>query len=159
MKMIMMALSVLLLSSCDDNAVQGQKAKMLGGPNHLVIIDRSARRHDFKIELALTPQQQAKGLMKRTEMAKDAGMLFYFGKEDERSFWMKDTLIPLDMIFIKADGTISKVHESASPQDLTSVKSDGPAIAVLELKGGTSKKYGIIAGDKVHHVFFGNEMR
>lgn len=122
----------------------------------VTIVSQDGKKHVFQIELALTPQQQAKGLMNRTEMAKDAGMLFYFGQADERSFWMKDTLIPLDMLFLKADGTISRIHDSAVPNDLTSVKSNGPAMAVLELNGGTAKTLGIVEGDKVKHPFFGS---
>lgn len=122
----------------------------------ITIISRDAKPHVFRVELALTPQQQAQGLMGRTSMDKDAGMIFLFPEEAERSFWMKNTLIPLDMIFIREDGTISKVHDSAKPHDLTSVKSEGPALAVLELNGGTAKKLGISAGDLVKHPFFGS---
>ena len=122
----------------------------------VTIVSRDGKSHVFHIELALTPLQQEKGLMNRTEMAADAGMLFYFGQEDERGFWMKDTLIPLDMIFIKADGKILRVHDSAKPNDLTSIRSQGPAMAVLELNGGTAKKLGIVAGDRVRHPFFGS---
>lgn len=122
----------------------------------VTIISRDGKSHVFHVELALTPQQQAHGLMGRTEMAEDAGMLFLFPTEDERSFWMKNTLIPLDMIFIKEDGTILSVHDSARPNDLTSVKSNGPALAVLEINGGVAKKLGIRDGDTVRHPFFGN---
>jgi uncharacterized protein len=122
----------------------------------VTIVSRDGKSHVFHIELALTPQQQEKGLMNRTEMAKDAGMLFYFGKEGERSFWMKDTLIPLDMLFLKADGKIAHIHDSAIPNDLTSVKSNGPAMAVLELNGGAAKELGIVEGDRVKHPFFGS---
>lgn len=156
MKIVFLALLSFLLVACDNASGGSVKEDSL---HHLVIVSRDGKRHDFKIELALTRQEQAKGLMDRTEMAKDAGMLFFFRQEEERSFWMKNTLIPLDMIFIRKDGAIGKVHDSAKPQDLTSVKSDGPAMAVLELNGGTARKLGIVAGDMVHHAFFGNELR
>lgn len=119
------------------------------------IISHDGKKHLFYIELALTPPQQAQGLMNRTEMADDAGMLFLFPAEEERAFWMKNTLIPLDMLFIKKDGTILRVHDSAKPNDLTSIKSGGPVLAVLEINGGLSKKLGIKDGDKVRHPFFG----
>lgn len=122
----------------------------------VTIVSRDGKSHVFHIELALTPQQHAQGLMGRTSMDKNAGMLFLFPVEEERSFWMKNTLIPLDMLFIREDGTISKAHDSAQPHDLTSVKSDGPVLAVLELNGGTAKKLGIVAGDVARHPFFGN---
>ena len=143
-----LALICLLPAAC--------RAENVDATRQVTIVSRDGKNHVFHVELALTPQQQAQGLMGRTEMAADAGMLFYFGKEDERSFWMKNTLIPLDMVFIKADGTILRVHDSAKPNDLTSVKSGGPAMAVLELNGGTAKKFGIVAGDKAKHPFFGN---
>lgn len=120
----------------------------------ITIVSRDGKKHEFRIELALTPAQQSQGLMGRTSMDADAGMLFVFPDEAERSFWMKNTLIPLDMIFIRKDGSIIKVHDSAKPQDLTSVKSEGPAFAVLELNGGEAKKRGIVAGDTAKHPFF-----
>lgn len=151
MKMLFLCLfTFLVLNACDGRAEGSDSIRPL------TIITTEKKRHDFTVEVALTPAQQQRGLMNRTEMAKDAGMLFFFGDNTERSFWMKDTLIPLDMIFIGEDGTIVKVHDSAIPNDLTSIKSGGPARAVLELNGGVSKALGIKAGDKVHHAFFGN---
>lgn len=157
MKIMMLALLSFLLVACDGQT-SGDSARESSLRN-LVIVSHDGKRHNFQIELALTPKDQAKGLMNRTEMAKDAGMLFFFPEENDRSFWMKNTLIPLDMVFIREDGTIGKVHDSAKPQDLTSIKSDGPAMAVLELNGGVAKDLGIVAGDMVHHTFFGNELR
>lgn len=113
--------------------------------------------HSFTIEIALTPQQQAYGLMNRTSMAPDHGMLFVFGIEAERGFWMKNTLIPLDMIFIKKNGVIHHIHEDAQPHDLTTAYSKGPVMAVLELNGGTAQRLGIKAGDVVQHAFFGTQ--
>lgn len=125
----------------------------------LTIVAQDGTRHHFKVELALTPQQQAHGLMNRTEMAQDAGMLFFFGDEQIRSFWMKNTLIPLDMVFIRRDGSVVNIHDSATPNDLTSVSSTAPAAAVLELNGGVAKKLGITQGAKVHHLLFGNALQ
>ena len=153
MKSLLLAFLLLGIGVCANNAQAGSNSDPT---RSLAIVSRDGKTHEFQIELALTPQQQVHGLMGRTKMAKDAGMLFYFPKEDERAFWMKDTLIPLDMLFIKKDGTIHSIHDSAKPNDLTSVKSNGPVQAVLELNGGTAKHLGIKAGDKVRHVFFGN---
>jgi uncharacterized membrane protein (UPF0127 family) len=80
--------------------------------------------------------------------------LFDFGKEDFRSFWMKNTLIPLDMIFIKADGTISTIAENTIPYSEAPVSSSEPVQAVLEIKGGEARKQGIEAGEKVHAKSF-----
>lgn len=110
----------------------------------------------FNIELALSPAQQAQGLMNRTVMAEDSGMLFIFNAVSKHAFWMKDTLIPLDMLFLSADGTIHHIHHNARPQDLTSITAKFPSKAILELKGGTADRLGIDEGDKVLHDVFRN---
>ncbi|WP_372396712.1 DUF192 domain-containing protein [Azospirillum sp. HJ39] len=103
----------------------------------------------FDVELALTPGQQAQGLMYRRTMAADAGMLFIYDRVQPASFWMKNTLIPLDMLFIAADGRIVNIHERAVPESLDSVNSDGPVKAILELNGGMAARLGIRPGDRV----------
>lgn len=121
----------------------------------LSITTKDGNRHNFSVELALTPQQQQYGLMNRTSMDPDHGMLFVFVVEENRSFWMKNTLIPLDMIFIKKNGVIHHIA-TAKANDLTSVPSNGPVSAVLELNAGVAKSLGIKPGDVVKHVVFGN---
>ena len=103
----------------------------------------------FDVELALTPGQQAQGLMYRRTMAADAGMLFIYDRVQPASFWMKNTLIPLDMLFVAADGRIVNIHERAVPESLDSVNSDGPVKAILELNGGMAARLGIRPGDRV----------
>ncbi len=120
----------------------------------LSIQTADGKKHNFNVELAQTPQEQMRGLMHRTEMAEDAGMLFVFETEREARFWMKNTLIPLDMVFIKVDGIIHRIHENAIPHDLTGVPSEGPVKAILELNGGVSAKLGLQKGDKVRHSVF-----
>lgn len=110
----------------------------------------------FKVELADNDTSRARGMMFRTSMAPEAGMLFDFGQEQAASFWMRNTLIPLDMLFIKADGTILNIHQRAIPRDETGISSAGPVRAVLELNGGTVSRLGIKPGDKVRHAIFGN---
>jgi len=112
-------------------------------------IQTSGGKRDFTIELAMTPAQQAQGLMFRREMAPDAGMLFVFPESREQTFWMKNTLLPLDMIFIKPDGTILSIAERTVPLTETPVPSHGSAKAVLEVNGGTASRLGIKPGDKV----------
>ena len=114
----------------------------------------AAGKHRFAVEEATTPQQMSQGLMFRREMAADAGMLFEFPRLQTASFWMKNTLIPLDMLFIALDGTIADFHERAVPQNLDPINSDRPVIAVLELNGGTVARLGIKRGDHVVHPFF-----
>ena len=110
----------------------------------------------LKVELADNDTSRARGMMFRTSMAPDAGMLFDFGQEQAASFWMRNTLIPLDMLSVKADGTILNIHQRAIPRDETGIGSAGPVRAVLELNGGTVSRLGIKPGDKVRHAIFGN---
>jgi hypothetical protein len=112
--------------------------------------------HVFAVELAVTPEQQAKGLMFRRELPEGRGMLFDFQKEQPASFWMKNTYIPLDMIFIRANGRILRVAENTVPLSEALVSSGGPVRAVLEVIAGTAKKLGIAAGDRVAHPIFTN---
>ena len=127
-----------------------------GLPVHnMVLVKADGTRQTIRAEIAQKPIDLQVGLMHRTHMDSDAGMLFYFGGgEGEVSFWMKNTLIPLDMIFIRGDGTIAHIHENAAPESLQGVPSRFPIAAVLELNGGESAKRGLKAGDKVEHVFF-----
>ena len=126
-------------------------------PNQVIVENKSCESTMLTVELALTQTQQIQGLMNRTSMPEDAGMLFIFNKEIERGFWMKNTLIPLDMIFVKKNGLIHHIHPNAKPNDLTSVKSNGPVIAVLEINGGMAKKLGIKVGDIINHPFFNRQ--
>lgn len=107
--------------------------------------------HVFTVEVVDTPETRAKGLMNRLELADDAGMLFDFKQERPVSFWMQSTFIPLDMLFIEADGTILNIHVNARPHDRTSIPSAGPVQFVLEIPGGRSVELGIDAGDQVSH--------
>src|SRR6202022_2808173 len=99
--------------------------------------------HMFAVELALTPEEQAKGLMFRRELPEGQGMLFDFGDEQPAAFWMKNTYIPLDMIFIQADGRILRIAEHTVPLSEALVRSGGPVRAVLEVVAGTAQKLGI----------------
>lgn len=108
----------------------------------------------FDIELALTPGERAKGLMYRTELAPTGGMLFDFGVDQPVYMWMKNTYIPLDMVFIRADGRIARIAENTTPLSTATIESGGPVRAVLELAGGTARARGIVAGDKVSYRLF-----
>ena len=111
--------------------------------------------HSFTVELALTPEEQAQGLMYRTELAPDAGMLFIFPEARRASFWMRNTLIPLDMLFIRQNGRVANIIENAEPETLTSRRSTGRVKAVLEIPGGRAAELGIKAGDLVKHPMLG----
>ncbi|WP_169196132.1 DUF192 domain-containing protein [Devosia sp. MC1541] len=107
--------------------------------------------HVFTVDVVDTPETRAKGLMNVHELAPDAGMLFDFKEERPVAFWMMNTFIPLDMLFITADGTIKNIHVNAVPHDKTSIPSDGPVQYVLEVPGGRTVELGIEAGDSVVH--------
>jgi uncharacterized protein len=110
--------------------------------------------HVFAVELATTPEEQAKGLMFRQSLPEGQGMLFDFHQEQPTSFWMKNTYIPLDMIFIRGDGRILRIAENTVPLSETLVPSGGPVRAVLEVIAGTARKLGIAPGDRVAHPIF-----
>ena len=105
--------------------------------------------HHFTVEVARTPDQQAQGLMFRTALAADEGMIFPFPNPRPASFWMHNTLIPLDMLFIRADGTIARLAANTTPQSDESIQSGEPVAAVLEIRGGRSAELGISEGDRV----------
>ena len=112
-------------------------------------IRSGSREHHFIVEIARTPEEQAQGLMNRQSLAPDRGMLFPMDPPRLASFWMKNTLIPLDIIFIRADGTIASIAANTVPLSLDPVPSGGPVAAVLEIEGGRAAELGIRAGDKV----------
>ena len=105
----------------------------------------------FTVEVVDTPAEQAQGLMFREKLATSAGMLFVFPNPKRAQFWMKNTLIPLDMIFIDKAGVVTRVHPDAVPQDLTAIDG-GPGVAfVLEINGGLAKRMGITPGHEMRH--------
>lgn len=118
-----------------------------------VTIESGGKTHVFRSELARTAAEQARGLMFRTNLADDFGMLFApypaEGPPREASFWMKDTPSPLDIIFIRADGTIARIAENAVPFDPTPIPSGEPVAAVLEVRGGRTAELRIAEGDRV----------
>ena len=119
-----------------------------------VKIQSGAKTHAFAIELAVFDDQRARGLMCRTKLDPGEGMMFDFGQPAEIAMWMKNTLIPLDMLFIRADGTIARIHERAVPHSLATIAAGERVLGVLELAGGSTERLGIKAGDKVLHRMF-----
>jgi hypothetical protein len=113
-----------------------------------VTIVSGDERHIFTTEVAASQEAQAKGMMFRTEMGDDEGMLFPSYEAQARSFWMKNTPLPLDIIFIGPDNRITNIGEGV-PYSVASVASDGPALAVFEIRGGLSEELGIAPGDLV----------
>jgi uncharacterized membrane protein (UPF0127 family) len=110
--------------------------------------------HVFAVEIADNDAERAKGLMYRRELPEGQGMLFDFHREQEVSFWMQNTYIPLDMVFIRSDGRILRIAENTEPLSTRLIPSGGPVRAVLEVIGGTTRKLGIAPGDRVASPIF-----
>ncbi len=144
------AVALVVLSSCSP----GQDSS--GLPTTQITIDTAHGPATFKVEVAADETSRKNGLMHRKTLAPNAGMLFDFHKEGFRSFWMKNTPLSLDMIFIRGDGTISTIAENTIPYSEDPIWSSEPVRAVLEINGGRSRELGIEPGDKVHAKIFGN---
>ena len=110
--------------------------------------------HDFQVEIARDEASRARGLMDRRFMPADHGMLFEFDREAPESFWMKDTYIPLDMIFISRAGVVTNIAANAEPLSERAIPSGPPCMAVLELNGGAAARIGLKVGDRLRHPFF-----
>ncbi|MGH6855943.1 MAG: DUF192 domain-containing protein [Aestuariivirga sp.] len=108
----------------------------------------------FTVEIADTEELRQRGLMFRQRLPEDRGMLFDYGEPRPVAMWMKNTLIPLDMAFIRADGTIAYIAENTVPHSLDAIGVSEPVLAVLEIAGGTAKRIGLRAGDTVYHRIF-----
>lgn len=148
------ALFALVLAACAsqpaaDNATQPE-ARASAPANTIPLVIRTAKgAHRFDVEVARTSQQQEQGLMFRKSLGPDTGMLFPMDPPRTASFWMKDTLIPLDMLFIHTDGTIAFLKSNAEPYSRIPVSAGVPVAAVLELAGGRVAALGIGEGDSV----------
>lgn len=121
-----------------------------GLPVETITIDTKTGPHPFRVEVAANDQSRETGLMFRTSMAPDAGMLFDFHEPQEVTFWMENTIIPLDMLFVRADGTIARIAANAVPYSRAQIPSGEPVQLVIEINGGRAQALGITEGMKVH---------
>lgn len=147
MRAMLTALALTLalpMAACSKDA--SEEARVATIP---LTIAAGNQTHKFNVEVARTDEEQDRGLMFRTSLPADGGMIFPFKKPRIGSFWMKNTLIPLDMIFIRADGSIDRIAENTIPESLEPVVSGGEVSAVLELAGGTAARLGIDETAKV----------
>jgi len=112
--------------------------------------------HALDVEIAATPEKQALGLMYRTSLPDTKGMLFPHKEPRELTMWMRNTYIPLDMVFIRADGTVHRIEARTEPFSERVIASGGPVSAVLEIAGGAAERMGLKPGDKVRHSVFGS---
>lgn len=145
------ALLLTPLSAVAQDAAQPELPKQ-----PLTIITRDGKRHEFQVEMALSPQQQETGLMWRTHIPEDGGMLFVWPHDETSQMWMKNTVSSLDMLFIRIDGVIDSIAEHTTPRSLAVIASAGPVRATLELAAGTAERLGIRVGDRVEARAFGN---
>jgi uncharacterized membrane protein (UPF0127 family) len=122
----------------------------------LTIVTQEGAQHVFDVEMALKPDQQTVGEMFRTSVPEDGGMLFDWSFARESPMWMRNTLVPLDMVFINDDGTIRSIAENTTPRSLAPIDSHGPVRATLELAGGVTAKLDIRVGDTVKQRIFHN---
>ena len=146
-----LALSTIARAATEPTAAQPDLPK-----EKLVIVTRDGVHHDFMVEMALTPEQQQVGLMFRTNIPADGGMLFDWGGARVSQMWMKNTVSSLDMLFIDQEGVIRRIAERTVPESLAIVDSLVPVRATLELAAGTAERLDIRVGDKVLQKIFGN---
>jgi uncharacterized membrane protein (UPF0127 family) len=146
-------LLVWLTTLCSAAAAQKQLQHFATA--ELTIVTASGP-HRFTVELAETPEQMAQGLMFRQSLAADAGMLFDYKTPTPATMWMRNTLIPLDMLFVDGHGRIVGIHERAVPQSDALIAAPMPVRAVIELAGGSAQRLGIKPGDRVLYPIFDN---
>ncbi|MFT8244566.1 DUF192 domain-containing protein [Roseomonas sp. BN140053] len=146
-------LGLLLTLPVAAAAQNGPQARLPTEP--LTIVTRDGKRHDFQVEMALSPDQQTVGLMYRQQVRPNEGMLFDWGAPRESTMWMRNTVASLDMVFINEDGTIRRIAERTVPLSLATIPSQGPVRATLELAAGTAERLGLRPGDKVEQRIFG----
>ena len=150
--LFVMSLALIVLVGCAAEPTRPQPIL----PTSPLVIDASHGPVRFTVELAASSETQESGLMFRRTMAPDHGMLFDFHRPLYVSFWMKNTILPLDMVFILSDGTVTGVAANAVPYSTKAILSDQPVRAVLEINAGLGKALGIVPGSRVHHAIFGD---
>ncbi len=148
-----LAVALVLAAGC--GSVRGETAQPAVATEALAIVTHGGKTLTFQVEVVDTDASRERGLMFRRSLAPNAGMLFDFVDPRPVAFWMKNTLIPLDMIFISQDGHIANIARQARPLDETPIPSDGVVRGVLEIKGGRAAELGIQPGDVVRHRIFG----
>jgi uncharacterized membrane protein (UPF0127 family) len=146
--------SLLLLSLAAFAAPAAAQAPAVRFDKTPLTIESDGKKHRFTVEIADNDERRTLGLMHRRQMAADAGMLFDFKRDGQVSMWMRNTVLPLDMLFVDRDGIVRKIHQRAVPFSETVISSDVPVRAVLELNGGTAARLGLKPGDKLDHPMF-----
>ena len=151
---VLIVLAALFSAACAQGDRVGAER---GAAQNTVVIESGAERHRFYVEIADDDEERRIGLMYRTELAQDAGMLFDFGEPQQLSMWMKNTLIPLDIAFIDKEGVIRRIAANTTPRSLESIRSGAAVVGVLEVNGGVFERLGVKEGDIVRHPIFNND--
>jgi uncharacterized membrane protein (UPF0127 family) len=146
----------LLVTNCDavGQECHPQAESLLNLPQADIEVVTAAATHRFQVWVAADDASRERGLMHVPRLAADHGMLFLWQRPHIASFWMKDTCIPLDLLFVAMDGRIMNIARDAEPFSLTPIPSNGPVAGVLELAGGSAHRLGIAPGDRVRHPAF-----
>jgi uncharacterized membrane protein (UPF0127 family) len=152
--LFLVVLLVALPACGAQSAADFQPAQLRDFQRGEISIERQGGRDTFRVWLARTPAEQQQGLMWIRQLPRDAGMLFLLDPVRPMDMWMKNTYVSLDMIFIRGDGRIAKIAEHTVPLSEARVSSDRPVRAVLEVIAGTTRKMGIVPGDRVSHPIF-----
>ncbi|WP_018996228.1 DUF192 domain-containing protein [Hirschia maritima] len=156
LKKLLSAIAALSVLTIAGPAAIAQDDSLVQFETGALVIDTDDAQHSFVIEIADSPAETAQGLMFRESMAEDAGMLFDFGAPREPAMWMKNTLIPLDMLFMDENGVVVAIARNAQPHSERRISPGMAVKSVLELNGGAAGKYGIEPGDIVRHAIFNN---
>jgi uncharacterized membrane protein (UPF0127 family) len=143
-----------LLAAASLAYAEPQAAQPILATEKIAIITHDGTKHLFNLEMAVTEEEQETGLMFRTAVPADGGMIFDWGSPRDVPMWMENTLIPLDMVFVRADGTIGKIAENTVPMSLANIGSGGPVRATLELQSGITATLDIRVGDHVQGAMF-----
>jgi len=123
-------------------------------PRDIVLVEAGASQYRFEVEVADDPSERAEGLMYRQSLADNAGMLFLYPQPQPVEFWMKNTPLSLDIVFVRDDGTIARIAESTTPMSEDRIPSGEPVRAVLEVKAGTMRQLGVTVGDRLRNATY-----
>ena len=151
---LLLLTALLLLAAPAARALDATHAQPALAKQKLVVVTRDGARHDFQVEVATVADQQEIGLMWRTSVDADGGMLFDWGRPRESRMWMKNTLVSLDMLFIDQAGVVRHLAERTTPHSLAEIDGEVPVRATLELAAGTAERLDIRVGDRVEHAIF-----
>lgn len=141
--------AVLLVALVATTPIRAAAATPVRAATVPLAVDTASGRHVFRVEIADTPEAEARGLMFRRSLAPEHGMLFVFERTEPVQFWMKNTYVPLDIIFIRPDGSVLRIAADARPLSTALIPSGGPVRYVLELRAGTASRIGLVPGNRV----------